>query len=258
MSFNPVITGLASAAKTTLYKAVTGSSSLVQFQDELGNTIVQFDATMTEQYSTEARATEFPVEDGASIADNIIRAPLTIDMTAIVSDSPISGEQNLLNEATTVAASLTLPPIGIIGAAVAYATYQAYAGSDSPSKAAYANLYRLQVGDPSTSPPVPPEPFRVVTKLGVFENMMLTRLSVPRDTSTGGALIFNLSLTQINVVIAQTISISALDIPALAAAKVTAGEQAAKANDNLFRPGFIAGVDIVTSTASKLGISVTP
>lgn len=214
-----------SSLSGALYQAVTGAPTLVQFQDYAGNTIVQFDATVNETYSSEAELTRFPVEDGSTISDHIVRSPRSIDMTGVVSDTPIGGRDQLLAEAATVAATATLPPIGIIAAAVAYATWRAHVGTESPSQAAYAQLLALQIGNPTASPPTSPEPFRVVTKLGIFENMMISKLSVPREASTGGALIFNLTVAQVEVVLPQTISVTQVDVPALAAAKSVAGEQ---------------------------------
>lgn len=209
----------------SLYKALVGAPTLVQFRHPFGETLVQFDAMMSESYGQDAKPTEFPVEDGSTIADNIVRSPLSIDFVGIVTDTPIGGVDGLIQEAATVAATATLPPIGVIAAATAYAAWQVHTGAQSRSLSAYQQLVKLQLGNIESTPPIPPEPFDVVTKFGTFGNMMITKLSVPRDASTGNALIFQVSVTQINVVIPQNVSAVNVEIPALAAAREEAGEQ---------------------------------
>lgn len=247
------MSSLLSAGATTLYKALSGAPTLVQLQDPYGVTLVQFDATLNESYGSESKPSEFPVEDGSTIADTMIRAPLSISLTGMKSDNPFDATL-VAQEAATVAATLTLPPLGIIAAAAAYATWQAQAGSESPSLAAYAQLIKMQLGDPTSAPPKPPEPFQMVSRLGVFENMMITSLSVPRDASTGSALIFQLSMTRVDVVVPQSINISVLDVPALAAAKATAGEQQGDpALLNQFKAGDKAATGLIQAGKKFLG-----
>lgn len=48
------------------------------------------------------------------------------------------------------------------------------------------------------------ETFDVVTSLRVYEDMVFTRLAVNRETSTSGALFFDATLTQVDIIEAQT------------------------------------------------------
>lgn len=51
---------------------------------------VFLDATLAEDHLYNARATSYPVEDGRNITDHIINEPETINISGIVSDTPLS------------------------------------------------------------------------------------------------------------------------------------------------------------------------
>jgi len=51
---------------------------------------VFLDATLTEDHQYNARATSYPVEDFRNITDHIINEPETLQLTGIVSDTPLS------------------------------------------------------------------------------------------------------------------------------------------------------------------------
>lgn len=205
-----------------LYDAIQGAPQLVQFLDDKGNTIVQFDAVMSESYSHAAKATDAPVERGTSIADHIILSPLELELTGVVSDTPLGDVRSLVKSAATIAATAALPPLAVAAAGAAFATWQAHNKSTRPSFAAYAALAKLMLGQP---PDTPPSPFTVVTRLGHYESMVMTSLKVPREPDTGGALVFQCSLTQILVVDSQTVDVTVLDEPGLSSMKAQLGEK---------------------------------
>ena len=51
--------------------------------------LVELDASLSESHSMNATVTEYPVEEGADIADHIRRQPDTITISGIVSDTPL-------------------------------------------------------------------------------------------------------------------------------------------------------------------------
>lgn len=224
-----------------LYNAIVAPPTLVQFLDKLGNTIVVFDVAMSETYGFAAKPTEYPIETGASISDHIIRSPASIEMTCIVSDSPISGVQAQATVAATVAASAVLPPLGVATAGLAYAAWKVHAGSSSPSKAAYATLVKLMLGDPDANPPIDPQTFTMVSALGTFDNMAITSLSVPRDAQTGDALVFQMKLERLKVVQSQSISLTDMDAPGLSTFKEASGDKQGGLKSG-FTPGRLAGL----------------
>lgn len=224
-----------------LYQAVGGAPQLVKLLDGYGNALVQFDASLSESYDFTAKPTAFPVEDGSSISDHVIRDPQAISLVGLVTDTPLTGAQALLTQAATVAATAALPPLGIVAASLAYAQWQVSSKAQSPSKAAYATLVKMFAGDETVVPPLRPEPFSMISALGTFDNLVITSLSVPRDASTGGALTFNIKMQQVNVVVPQTINVTNLDKPGLASFKKAVGDVQGDRAADTFTPGRIAG-----------------
>lgn len=51
---------------------------------------VLMDATISEDYQYTSRATNFPIEIGSQISDHIIKDPLRVSISGIVSDTPLS------------------------------------------------------------------------------------------------------------------------------------------------------------------------
>lgn len=240
-----ILTGLASNAPG-LYKALVGSQSLVQFCTSRGDTLVQFDAMITSTHTTTATPTMFPVEDGASISDHIIRQPLELQMSCIASDDPMGGKQKLKREVATVAASAIAPPLGVMVANTAFSIWQTHQQSDKPSMAAYKTLVMLQNGNINADPPTPPAVFMVKTRLGDFYNMVIKSIGVPRDKDMGNALLFNMTLQQITIVESQTLEVSRADVPGLAYVRSNLGTQSATDMKDTFRPGCILGTAAAT------------
>lgn len=57
-------------------------------QSNIGGVVL--DATLTEDHEYNARVTNYPVEDGRIISDHIINEPETVQITGIVTDTPLS------------------------------------------------------------------------------------------------------------------------------------------------------------------------
>lgn len=58
---------------------------------------IEFDALMNEEKSYEAEVPEYSVEDGYSVSDSIIRAPLLLTMTLAVTDTPVTWKSRFSN-----------------------------------------------------------------------------------------------------------------------------------------------------------------
>lgn len=126
---------------------------------------LEIDATVREQYSISAEVTDHPVERGANISDHSRRKPDVLRMECVVTNTPIAAPDQL--------------PVG----------YEARAWR------AYRYLEDLvEFGEAVT----------VVTILGVWENMLVTEVQVPRDRGTGDALAFSCSLKQVVIVESRT------------------------------------------------------
>jgi hypothetical protein len=116
------------------------------------------DIAVRETHSYPSEVTSHPVEVGADVSDHVKLGPVTVTLEAVVSDTPIG------------------------------AVADARVGSGLPSQTTLAFLRELR-----TSKRV----VVVTTSLGEYADMVLSDLSLPVDATTGDALRFSVSFTQI-------------------------------------------------------------
>jgi hypothetical protein len=180
------------------------------------NTVVQFDASIKENHKLDSTPTKFPIEGGQSISDHMILQPQSLELTGIITDTPIGGAEALISEVATTLTSALLPPVGVVAASAAYSLFKAGADSSSPSVAAYGKLLQLQKNA---------QPVNVYTSLYMYENMWITSISAPRDAETGKSLIFSMTLEQLIIVSPQTVDISVFANPSLSANQADVGDQ---------------------------------
>lgn len=122
------------------------------------------DVSLSEQHKFEADVTEYPVESGGSVSDNIRPKPLEVSLECIVSDTPI----------------------GAI--ATRRGLQQGQFNLGSYASDAYEHLKRVYNNR---------EPVVIVTSLETFSDMALKSLSVPRATGRGKELRFTAEFVQI-------------------------------------------------------------
>lgn len=138
--------------------------------------LVEFDASLSETHSMNAAVTDHPVEEGSEISDHIRRQPDSVQITGIVSDTPIiwlasiAAPSPLMNDLTPVRDRAEL---------------------------AYAELQRLMNQG---------ETVEVVTSLRIYENMAITSLSITRDSINGNVLNATIGLREIIVAKSETVS----------------------------------------------------
>lgn len=122
------------------------------------------DVSIREIHSLQADITRFPVEAGASITDHIINQPRTLTIDGLISDTPSS------------LVALVVP--GLVTGLV----------STPPSIEAFDKMKswwgNKQILD-------------VQTGLDVYTNMVIRDFSFPKDTNTGRALRFTISMEEI-------------------------------------------------------------
>lgn len=203
-----------------------------------GSTVISVDCTMSESHSRSSPPSEFPIESGLSISDNILVKPFELEINGIVSDTPLS----LQNALITSAVSAILPPIGVIAAGVGSAIYSALQKSKSPSVAAFGQLLQLQDSK---------KPFDVLTSLRRYENMFIKDLKVPRDANTGQILNFTLTLVQLIIVAPQTVNITIFGNGDVSANE---GDEGQKQLDSSFFNGIQSGLQKVTDVSNRLSL----
>jgi hypothetical protein len=145
---------------------------------------LELDAALTETHSADVEVTEYPVEQGANVADHRRVKPISITLECIISNTP-------------------MPKDGDPNATVSYRghTWQSRSkGQPGRAELAYEELLDLKNSA---------ELLTVVTSLKTYDNMTITSVSVPRDEDTVHALRFTVTLREIRVVRNDTVTISA-------------------------------------------------
>jgi hypothetical protein len=121
------------------------------------------DAAISEEHTLDSEVTEFPVESGSNVTDNVRPLPATVVIEGVVSDTPIEGMVAVRSASTTL-----------------------------PSQEALDLLLRIRADR---------EPVAVETSLRRYETMVLESLSIPRDAETGHALRFSATFREIIIVV---------------------------------------------------------
>lgn len=175
---------------------------------------VELDATLSENHMSGQDVTDHPIEEGSPITDHARKRPDSLTIDGLVTDTPVG----LTQRQRAAQSSGTVDD------------------ADAPgyAQAAYLKLRELLTG----------KLFTIVTGLQVYDDMVLTDLTVPRDRTVGHALRFSATFKNVRIVKNKiTVSIDAqrtksargkkkARLGGLAALKATADE-AAKAVKNI-------------------------
>lgn len=161
----------------------------------LGGIVV--DATVSEEHMATCLITKNPVEDGAKITDHVTLEPVTLTVEGVISDTPlgfaiIGNIQNLVRSVSTLF------------------------GKSSRSVDAYNRLLKLRQDR---------QPFKVITGLKQYKNMILSDLSVVRTKDTGNAIHFRAVMEEINIVSSATTGAFSSGVADLASPLKDSGQQ---------------------------------
>lgn len=128
---------------------------------EPGDDLV-IDCLISDNHNYDAEVTDFPVESGSTISDNIRNKPLVVTMECIVTNSPIGQAVNFREPGSV------------------------------PADTAYAAM--LKIRDKR-------QPVTIRTSLSTFRNMALQNLTIPRESGRGDELRFTATFKQIEIVV---------------------------------------------------------
>jgi len=142
---------------------------------------VELDATLRETHSTTVTATSNPVELGADITDNAAVEPVQLELQVAVSDTPLG-----LAAFTGLVDTVT----GLFGSSTT--------NNLTRSQAAYNTMVEIQNQR---------EPISVQTKLKLYENMLITNISVSQDKDTSRIVMMNISLKEMIIVETETVKL---------------------------------------------------
>jgi hypothetical protein len=156
------------------------------------------DCEVSSEPSRENVVAEYPVEAGEDHSDHAFKTPLKLEVQGAVSDTPVG-------------ATATERERFVLINGEAFAR---------PSEEATAKLVALHESR---------EPVLVESATGRFENMVLERLTMPRDRSTGQALRFSATFKQITFVTNERSSVR-VDLPRAKGKKDLGFKQALQAS----------------------------
>lgn len=129
---------------------------------------IPLDVRLSSTHTFTSQVSENPVEAGSVVSDHVIRNPPSISLSGLVGDTPIG-------------TASTSPPSE---------TGQVRPGT-RPIGAYHALYYAWKKASPIT----------IIDELGLFEDYVISSLTVPRDREQGGdAVYFSLELQHITVV----------------------------------------------------------
>ncbi len=194
---------------------------------------ITIDATMRETHTKSAICTENPVESGSTITDHVNLKPAQLEIDGIITDTPVT---------FSIIDSVT----GLVQTAMSFL------GKKSRSIEAYDKLINLQKSR---------IPFKVVTGLKVYDNMILENFTVDRDAKIGKAIHLSASLKQIIYAVAKTTggALASGGAPAdsmkdMASSTADKGSQAAgKASESMLGAGLATGAAGLFSIFAALG-----
>lgn len=121
----------------------------------------EIDVATAEDHTLDSDITDHPVERGANVTDHVIRKPRSVKIDGIVSNTPIGPLE------------------------------ARRAGQGKPADNAYAMLLALDENE---------EPVTIVTTLQSWPNMLLEKLSIPKNVKVGDALQFSATFKQMTFV----------------------------------------------------------
>lgn len=171
---------------------------------------LELDATLNETHDYANDVTSFPVESGAEISDHIKREPERITIEGFVTDTPVKFLGGQLGQNLDVTDRNRVKD--------SFETLMAIAGYDYPDQV-----------DSRTATPNTAQIIDVVTGLRVYSNMVMTRLSIPRNNRTGKALRFTAEFTRIRFTLSEFVFIANTRVVRPSAARIN--DQAASTVD---------------------------
>jgi hypothetical protein len=132
---------------------------------------ISVDCVINDTFTYESQITDYPVEDGYYIQDNVWRKPFVYTMRGIISDAHIGNSFDLTE----------------------------LSSSSSPTQDAMDKLISLM--DQKIL-------FDIVTSLKIYNNMIFTKFEPTRDSNTGNSLNFNAEFKQLILVSSKSVVIN--------------------------------------------------
>lgn len=223
--------------------------------NEFKSVIIVFDAALESARDYSAKVTSHPVETGVEIADHVTLENPKFTLKGVVSDAAfLTPFEQIASFANRAASGITNAIASTqIGASALKGLGIDVVAKDSRSMSAYQDLqflYRerqfltLQFGD---EPP--------------YNNLILTKLNIPKDKNVGDAFIFDLEFEQIRVVSSRYTTVVAKRVAkpleeGLSGKKAKGGSAGGAGGEFQVRPE-VGSVDKVVDAAKDLAKPLT-
>jgi hypothetical protein len=143
---------------------------------------IELDAVISETHTNQIRLTKNPVELGADITDHAVIEPKKINIIAQVSDTPLG---------TAAFGQIVDLVTGLFGTSTTQ--------NITRSNAAYNAMVQLMEER---------EPIEVQTKLKLYQDMVITSLSVTQDKNTSRIVLMNISLEEVLITESQIVKLT--------------------------------------------------
>lgn len=164
---------------------------------------LDLDAAMSVGHEYTANITKNPIEDGSDVTDHIRLQNVQLNINGFVAEKPLTLIDAGLNTGLGVLASGLGANFGQFGQLITSAGAGTLAGL-LQNRDTDDNLYPIKAYKFLVEIWKNRIPFGVRTNLSFFDNMVISRLSFPRNAELGKSLEFNATLEQITVVQTQT------------------------------------------------------
>lgn len=142
----------------------------------------QIDSTPSLTHNMTATITSNPIEDGSNVSDHVNIEPRRLTIEGFISNTPLTIQQSIATTFATAVLNQVTPPL-LTGSLVS-----AFQVSTNRIQDAFIILEELMNNK---------VPFRVQTGLKLYENMIVSDISIPRNSEN--ALRFTMNLQQIQV-----------------------------------------------------------
>jgi len=173
------------------------------------------DATLSETHRYNNQVSQFPVETGSDIIDNIKLDPDTIALTGVVSNSPVSVQFSDVTDIVKKRGNQT------------EAKRVSRDGTPTRVETAQDILLRIS-GRKINGEDQDPELVTIVTGLRVYTKMAMTSLSITRTGKTGQSLPFTAEFLKIQTIQSETINLAQPTSQDKASKKIEKGNQTPK------------------------------
>ena len=148
---------------------------------------LQLDATLRETHIVTNEVTQYPVEDGADISDNIRLVPLEVEMNGFITNSPVdilqANNAEVIEQQNGEIEIKNLKRTEVINRV----------------ELAVDILYQI-AGRKVRGKQEDPQLVTIVSGLRVYNNMAIKSLNIPRETPSEEAIRFNASFIEVNFV----------------------------------------------------------